>query len=73
MRVLVLLVFLVLAVALLAALGYRMVVASARAKRRELEELRREPTADELYRAGKIDVFEYERLLDRELKREREP
>jgi hypothetical protein len=69
-RVLLLLVFLVLAVAVIAAIAYRALVASARAKHRRLEELRRKPTADELYRAGKIDIFEYERLLERELERQ---
>lgn len=70
MRVLVLLAFVVLGVAFLAALAYRARVASLRAKRRELEELRRRPTPDELYRSGAIDLDEYERLVEKQLERE---
>ena len=76
MRVLLLLVFLVLAVALFAAIAYRAMTYSIAAKQRRLRELKRKPTPAERYAAGEIDVFEYERLLDEDVKkatRRREP
>jgi Na+-transporting methylmalonyl-CoA/oxaloacetate decarboxylase gamma subunit len=71
MRVLLLLVFLVFAIALLATLAYRFVSSEMRAKRRALRELDREPTPEELYAAGRIDLAELERRTDRELERKR--
>lgn len=72
MRVLLLLVFLVLAIALIATLAYRFMTNEIRAKRRALSELDREATAEELYAAGKIDLAELERRTDRELQRKRD-
>ena len=71
MRVLLLLVFLVLAICLFATLAYRFLIREVRAKRRTLRELDREPTPEELYAAGRIDLAEFERLTDRELERKR--
>lgn len=72
MRVLLLLVFLVLAIGLLAALAYRFLVSEMLAKRRRLGELEREPTPEELYAAGKIDLAEFDRLMERELQKRRD-
>ena len=69
MRVLLLLVFLALAVAFFAAVAYRLMTSSIAAKQRRLSELRRKPTPLERYEAGEIDVFEYERLLDEDVRK----
>ena len=69
MRPLLLLVFLALAVAFFAAVAYRAMTSSIAAKQRRLRELTRKPTALERYEAGEIDVFEYERLLDEDVRK----
>lgn len=65
------LVFLVLAIGLIATLAYRFLSNEMRAKRRTLRELDREPTPEELYAAGRIDLAEFERRMDRELEKKR--
>ena len=73
MRILLLLVFLVLAIGLIATFAYRFLLSEVRAKRRALRELGREPTPEELYAAGRIDLAEFERRMDRELEQKRRP
>ena len=73
MRVLLVMLFVLLAIVALSVLAYRYVVGQRALKRRELEGLRRPRSPEERYRAGEISAAEFEQELDRELRKLRGP
>lgn len=72
MRVLLVLLFVLLAIIALAVLAYRYVVGQRVLKQRELDDVRRGRTPADRYRAGEISAAEFEQELDRELRRARD-